>query len=187
MAELRQAVQRARPGTTIEIAMGFYEGGIFASNLHGTAMQPITLRGKSPADPPIFRGGGTGIHLSRVSHIVLENLRVQKCSANGINIDDGGNRSKPSTNIRLIDVMVEDLPKGNHDGIKLSGVREFSISRVRVENWGGSAVDMVGCHNGLIELGTFVNGGDNAIQTKGGSSNITIEKSDFLNAGERAG
>ena len=45
------------------------------------------------------------------------------------------------------------MEKGNHDGIKLSGVQDVVIRNVVVEGWGteGSAIDFVGVHRALIE------------------------------------
>ncbi len=43
-------------------------------------------------------------------------------------------------------------PKGNRDGIKLSGVTDFKTERCVIEQWGdeGQGIDMVGCHQGII-------------------------------------
>jgi hypothetical protein len=71
-------------------------------------------------------------------------------------------------------------PTGNHDGIKLSGVTGFLIDGVEVQNWGtgGSAVDMVGCHRGLIQNSHFMHtnaaNGGTTLQPKGGSKDITF-------------
>jgi hypothetical protein len=51
---------------------------------------------------------------------------------------------------------------------------------------GGSLIDMVGCHSGLIEENHFENGGSNCVQVKGGSSDITIRGNRFLKGGQRA-
>jgi hypothetical protein len=82
-------------------------------------------------------------------------------------------------------------PRGNRDGIKLSGLADFRIDGCRVERWGssGSAIDMVGCTRGVVTGCTFKDaGGDqaNGVQTKGGSSEIVIQRCRFENAGGRA-
>src|SRR5690606_31386923 len=91
-AEFRRAVEQAKPGTTIELAPEIFEGGLYASNVHGTKEKPITIRGKGDGRNVLNQGGAAEIHLSSVSHTVLQNLNIANCTANGINIDDGGNR-----------------------------------------------------------------------------------------------
>lgn len=182
-SELRSALRAAKPGTTIEVAAGHYDGGIFAENLHGTAKRPIVLVARKGA---LIGGGANGIHLSRVSHLRIEGFQIEGSTGNGINIDDGGDRDRPSSHIRIVDVTISDLPKGNHDGIKLSGVSDFVIERATIRRWGGSGIDMVGCHDGLVKDCLFWEGGDNGVQSKGGSSNITIESCRFMTPGQRA-
>ena len=47
-------------------------------------------------------------------------------------------------------------------------------------------VDMVGCHFGVFEGNHFENGGSNAIQAKGATKDIVIQRNTFRNAGLRA-
>ena len=79
---------------------------------------------------------------------------------------------------------------GNRDAIKLSGVVEFTVRDCVFEGWGGSAIDMVGCHDGLIERcrlqGVEGCSQDTGIQCKGGTSRITIRGCTLLDAGQRA-
>lgn len=185
-AELQRALQNARPGTEIIIAQGVYSGGVFASGIHGTAAAPIVIRGAEPKAPPVFRGGNSGIQLSNVSHIKLTDISIQGVSANGLNIDDGGTITKPSHHVHLERIRVSDLPKGNHDAIKLSGIDSFRIKDCEIARWGGSGIDMVGCHKGEIIGCRFENGGDTGIQAKGGCSDIAIQKCKFSDAGQRA-
>ncbi len=80
-------------------------------------------------------------------------------------------------------------PKGNFDGIQLSGVTDFEIRHCRIEGWGGQAIDMVGCHRGLIEDCVFRGkegfSQNTGPQAKGGSSQVTIRRCLFIEAGER--
>ncbi|MFG0261650.1 MAG: hypothetical protein ACF788_04595, partial [Novipirellula sp. JB048] len=81
--------------------------------------------------------------------------------------------------------------KGNPDGIKLSGVVDFTIEKFVIERWGagGSGLDMGGCHNGAISGCEFRFRCDifgNGVQTKGGSSDIAIRHCRFDNAGSRS-
>ena len=184
VGDLRRAAADAKLGATILIAPGEYVGGVFLKGLHGAAGRPIVIAGQSRDNPPRFVGG-SGFQISGASHLVVRDLQIVDTRANGLNIDDAGNPATPSRQITIERVAVRGTPKGNYDGIKLSGVQQFRVVACRVERWGGSAVDMVGCHDGVIETCTFRDGGDSAVQAKGGSSQITVRACRFVEYGAR--
>lgn len=185
---LRQAARAAGPGTVLLLEPGEYRGSIWLENLHGTLANPIVIAAANPARRPVFRGTGECLHLSRVTHLELRDLEFQGATGNGLNIDDGG-RPEPSTHhITLRRLRVSDIgPKGNRDGIKLSGVTDFLVEDCVVERWGsgGSGIDMVGCQRGRIVACLFRDGGSEGVQAKGGSAEIRIEQCRFLNPGGR--
>lgn len=147
--ELIKAASHSTPGTTIRIAPGTYPGGIHVLNLRGTRAKPITITALKPDDWPLFEGGQSGLHFSKCEYVLLTRLKIRGASGNGINIDDGGDIQSPAHHIILDQLEVlETGPKGNHDGIKLSGLDHFEVKNCRVVGWGGSAIDMVGCHEG---------------------------------------
>lgn len=192
-AALLDALRAARPGTVILIAPGQYDGGLFVRGLRGTPEQPIVIAAADPNRPPVFRGGNNGLHLAAAAHVELRSLVFTGAADNGVNIDDGGDFARtPAAGIRLIRVGVADVgPRGNRDGIKLSGVTDFELRECRVERWGdaGSAVDMVGCHRGLIANCEFLDGPQeqgSGVQMKGGSSDIRVQRCRFVRAGARA-
>jgi hypothetical protein len=189
---LVSALRAARPGTAILIEPGQYRGGISQAKLAGTKEQPIVIAAADPQKPPVFEGGGSGLHLSSPRHVELRDLVMDGATGNGLNIDDSGSPDTPAEHLVLRNIVVRNVgPRGNRDGMKLSGARDFCIEKCRVERWGasGSAIDMVGCANGVVKECTFKDaGGDsaNGAQTKGGSSNIAIQRCRFENAGGRA-
>jgi len=188
---LNAAIRRLKPGDQLLLAPGTYQPGIYIKGLAGAAGKPIVIRGSDPDKPPLFNGGGQAFHLSDCVYVTLRDIVVRGCRTNGINVDDGGSLDTPAHHIILEHITIEDTgPKGNHDGLKLSGLDDFVIRNVRVAGWGGSGIDMVGCHNGLIEDCRFEGkkgfSQDSAIQMKGGSKNVTVRTSFFLNAGARA-
>ncbi len=191
-ATLRQAVRAAQPGARILLAPGDYPGGVYLENIHGTAAAPIVIGAADPAQPPRFVGGTEALHLSDVSYLELHNLVITGQTGNGLNLDDGGSFDTPAHHVTLANLVVLDIgPTGNHDGIKLSGLDDFVIRDCQLERWGdgGSGVDMVGCHRGLIEGCHFQareGGGSNAIQSKGGTRDLVIRGNRFDNAGARA-
>lgn len=190
--ELIRALRAAKPGAVILVAPGKYAGGFSQAKLRGTKESPIVIVGADAADPPIIEGGGSGLHLSSPEHVELRDLVFAAATGNGLNIDDGGSADTPANHVTLKNITVRDIgPRGNRDGIKLSGLVDFRIDGCRVERWGssGSGIDMVGCHRGVVVGCTFQDaGGDqgNGVQTKGGSSEIVIQRCRFENAGGRA-
>jgi hypothetical protein len=190
--ELRDAVAVARPGERILLAPGRYPGGFLFPRLRGEAGKPIVIAAADSANPPIFSGGSTAIHLTDPEHVELRDLLIERASGNGLNIDDGGSYETPAHHVVLRNLTVRDIGRaGNHDGIKLSGVVDFHIEGCVIERWGtggGSGIDMVGCHRGLMVSNRFehtdqVN--STAVQAKGGSSEIVIRRNQFKNAGGR--
>jgi hypothetical protein len=172
--ELSDALEAAQPGDFITLMSGEYGGGHYRTGLTG-----VTIRSHDPTNPAIIRGGVNGIQLSDAIDVTLEHLIFEQQTGNGLNFDDGGSFATPSTGITLRNLTVRDMnATGNNDGIKLSGVTGFLIDKVTVDNWGdgGSAIDPVGSHNGLIQNSIFRHqtGGSSAVRPKGGSKNIRI-------------
>ncbi len=190
-AQLAEALGEAGPGTEIHLAPGVYRGGVSVADILGRADAPIIVQAADTINPPVFEGMKEAIKLSRCSWITLRGLHFRGCRSNGINVDDGGDESTPSMNIVFEDLSFADIgPSGNHDAIKLSGVRGFIVRNCRFRGWGGSAIDMVGCHNGLVDRCRFEGVAGyrqkNALQIKGGSSYVLAQRCLFLRAGERA-
>ncbi len=191
--EFRAAVSAAKPGAQINVASGVYEGGFAFVNLRGSEHHPIVIAGADDANPPVFRGGACGIQLSDPEYVRLEDLVFEKQTGNGLNIDDGGSMESPAHHVVLLNLTVRDIgPKGNCDGIKLSGADNFVLEGCTIERWGdgGSAIDMVGCRRGMLRKCVFKNPHDVAcatgVQAKGGSRDIGIQRCRFENAGSRA-
>jgi len=188
-AELRSALAAAVAGTRIVIASGEYDG-FQASNVKGAEGRSIVLAAADPKSPPVIHSGA---QLSDVAYLEIAGLTFAGAPSNGLNIDDGGTFETPSHHITLRDLTVRDCGgRGNDDGIKLSGVDDFVLERCTVERWGrgGSAIDMVGCHRGVIESCTFRDSEKGAaatgVQAKGGSRDVAIRRCRFEHAGERA-
>ena len=191
-AELLNALRKAQDIETIHLAPGEYTGGIYIRDISGRADAPITIRAADPNNPPVFsKAGGQAIHMADCSHVTLAHIKVQGYPANGINIDDGGTFQTPSHHIVLNNITILNTgPKGNRDALKMSGVDEFVVKNCRFEGWGGSGIDLVGCHSGKITNCTFVGkegySQSNGIQLKGGTSKVIVEKCLFRNAGHRS-
>ena len=190
LKSLRAALSKAEPGDRILITQGIYDGGFSLVNTQGTKERPIVIAGNDPEFPPVFQGRGEAVKMSGIGYVKIKNIRIEKRSGNGINIDDGGNHGQPSHHIILENVQISDTgKKGNIDAIKMSGVDHFVVRNCRIQGWGGSGIDFVGCHKGVVQGCTFegVPGyrTKNAMQIKGGSSRVLVENNAFLNCGER--
>lgn len=175
-SEFAAALASATSGDQILLLPGTYGGGHFRAGLN-----QVVIRSADPSNRAVIDGGGTAIQLSDAQQVTIADLILRNQSNNGLNIDDGGTYDTPSHHITLRNLRVEDIAApGNRDGIKLSGVDDFLVEKVEVFNWGtgGSAVDMVGCHRGLIQNSHFrhtntANGGT-TLQPKGGCKDITF-------------
>lgn len=194
--EFRAAVGAAKPGTRILLGSGNYGGGFYFANLRGEKDNPIVITAADPAKPPVFSQGNVAMHLSYPAYLELHNLVLTRLAQNGINIDDGRDMTNHSTReIVLSGLRIRDVGStGNHDGIKLSGVWNFMVTNCTIERWGtvgGSAIDMVGCHRGVIEGCTIRHiepepPNCTGVQAKGGCSDITVRRNRFESAGGRA-
>ena len=194
-SELVAAVRHATPGTRIVLAGGNYGAGFYFKDLRGEEDKPIVLAAADTNNPPVFQHGGTALHLSNPAYVELHGLVLRNLEHNGLNIDDGNAPPESARGVVLRNLRISDIGgDGNNDGIKLSGLWDFRIVGCTIERWGtrgGSAIDMVGCHRGLIE-NNIIEHNDPAppnctgVQTKGGTSEIVIRSNRFDNAGGRS-
>lgn len=191
--ELRAALLKLQNGDTLQIAAGSYTSGRQVRGISGLTVEGLlsTRPEGGPALRPRFVGGTVGWQFSRCPGLRLRHLTLTGQSSNGLNLDDGGERTRPIEGITLQDIEITDIgPAGNHDGIKCSGLLGLRIVDCKLQGWGGQGIDFVGCHDSVIRNCTFIGKAGftatAAIQVKGGSSNILVEHCQFRNAGERA-
>lgn len=191
---LRKALQNVTPDTRLKLSPGEYGHGYYIRS----AAQ-LTIEALDEKQPPTFTGGNVAIHGSQCSKLTLRNLTIRGQKDNGLNFDDGGaNAQVNSTSKTQTDthqILLENLsiseigPKGNHDGIKCSGIQQLIIRKCQFVGWGGQGIDLVGCHQVLIDE-CDLEGKDGfsasaGVQIKGGSSEVTIQMCRFKDAGER--
>lgn len=185
---LSQAAAVAAPGDTILFHAGIYNGGQFYANLQGSPGNPIVIM-PVPGDTVIHRGGNTAWQLSDAAYLQIHHLIFEQQAANGFNMDDGGDYTTPTHHIFFEHCIFRDMnASGNNDLLKLSGLDSFEIRHCTFLNGaaGGSGIDMVGCHFGVIANNHFENMGSNAIQAKGGTQHIRMEGNFFKNCGARS-
>ena len=183
--ELRPAVNGLKSGDTLKIGPGEYPAGHYVENI-----EKLTIEALDPERPPHFKGGKEAWHFSRCANLTLRNLRISGQSANGINLDDGGEMDEPVDGILLEGLVISDIgPNGNFDAIKCSGLRGLTIRDCEIAGWGGQAIDFVGCRKALITGCRFTGKPGFAQHTgpqfKGGCEDVVIERCHFKDAGQR--
>jgi len=186
-ATLNAAAGITQPGDTIIIHGGTYAGGLTITNLKGNADQWITIR-NAQGETVIFEGGGNAIQFVEPAYLHIIGLIFQHQTGNGVNTDDGGSYDTPAHHVVFENCVFRDMSaSGNNDLLKLSGLNHFEIRNCEFRNGaaGGSGIDMVGCHHGIIQGNFFENLGSNSIQCKGGTEHVRIEGNFFRNGGQR--
>lgn len=92
---------------------------------------------------------------------MLHDLQFRFASANGINIDDGGEASNPLAAhhfaIERLDIRNIGLT-GNQDCLKISGVSDVGIRHSHFQDCGAGdgGIDFVGSHRGLVYANRLV-------------------------------
>jgi hypothetical protein len=152
-----------------------YSSGLYLTDVRGTsAAAPIWLGGAPGEAKPVVSGqaSGNALQLVRPAWLIVHDLEVTNpTGANGISCDDGTdyNNEQAAHHVIFRNIDFHDVGTGgNSDCLKLSGLNDHHV----IDNTftgcstGGSAVDHVGCHRGLIARNTFVRNG-NGVQAKG--------------------
>ncbi len=166
----------------------FADGTQFLENINGTELNPIVIIAQNEHQS-IFQGGSEAIHLINCSYVEINGLVIEQQTANGINIDDGGDYNTPSKHITIRNCIFRDMAgNGNNDLLKMAGVDSFLIEKCHFLNGsdGGSGVDFVGCHWGTVQDCYFDDPGTSGIQNKGGTQFIRMQRNIFKNVSQRA-
>ncbi len=185
---LSNSIAQISPGDTVHFEKGIYSGEQILKELKGTNRAWITFYA-SVADSVIIRGGTTAWQFTDPQYLQIEGFIFEEQTANGMNIDDGGDYSTSAHHVILKNCIFRNIKAtGNNDLLKLSGLDDFQIigCKFKKGSIGGSGIDMVGCHQGVIESCEFEDLGSNSIQAKGGSQHIRIACNKFTNGGQRA-
>ena len=176
------------PGDTLLLQSQVFSNGSQFLTLNGTAAKPIVIMAEVQHEA-IFNGGSESIHLVNCNYIEINGIVAEQQTGNGMNIDDGGNYTMPSKHITIRNCIFRDMnATGNNDLLKMSGVDSFLIENCQFIDGGagGSGVDFVGCHYGVVQDCLFDNPGTSGIQNKGGTQFIRIQRNLFKNVSQRA-
>lgn len=185
--DIPAALAMAKPGTRVRILPGTYGAIGTVTNLQGSAQEPIGLLGEG--DVVIETNtSSVALHLVDPRFVVIEGLTIRNTWPHGINIDDGGSYESPASHVVLRNISFSGIGNGgNNDCLKMSGVNHFHVEQSHFMGCDrGEAIDMVGCHDGIIAGNTFADMPGNAVQTKGGSADVLIHGNRFTGIGQRA-
>jgi len=181
------ALSVAIAGDTILLREGVYSGNSYRENLKGTSENWVTILA-APNENVVFRGGGAAFYLVDVEYIRINGLQFEDQTGNSLSIDDGGTYDTPTHNVVILNCTWLSMnTTGPSNMIKMAGVDSFSIYNCVFLNGpvNGIGIDLVGCHFGVIDDNYFDKSGSYAIQAKGGSNDIDINRNLFINSTDR--
>jgi Right handed beta helix region len=185
-ATIGRALSGIDAGTRVNVEAGTYPSIGSFGGLTGTATDPIAIVGSGGVI--VDANGAMGLGLQDAAYVVIEGLTIQNAVPHGFNIDDAGTFDTPAHHVVIRNVTFRDIGSGgNNDCLKLSGLDDFFVLGSSFSQCNqGEAIDMVGCHRGFISGNHFFDIIGNAVQTKGGSSDVTIHGNRFEDVAQRA-
>lgn len=188
---IEAAAAVATPGTAIRLGPGMHDTDQYVGMLRGTAAAPIWIGGEPGQTKPVIAGGSQALQLARGAYVVIHDLEISGSTANGINVDDGGQYADPTAAHHVVvqRLHVHDVGTGgNQDCIKVSGINDLAIYDSVIERCGtgGSGIDHVGCHRSVVARNVFDGAMENAVQAKGGSTDVDIRQNRIRISGSRA-
>jgi hypothetical protein len=181
---------KARPGDEIILLPGRHRPASF-ERLMGTQQAPIIIRGATPQKRPLIAAQLDGIRIKLGAHVVIKDLDITGGSASGIWISGRQSSGAPerSRNILIKDVSISRIgPRGQRHGIYLAALNDVRMLNIRVEGWGGSALELVACSEVSLNGGTFRGLEDHTqncgIRARAGCERVAITDCRFDNAGD---
>lgn len=183
---LEPIIERANPGDEIILWAGTYRG-ISLRGVRGLPGRPIVIRGLDRNDPPVIEGGAWGIRMLGAQHIELSDLIIRRPRIDGIEIAPSEGSREPVGPIDIVRVTIEDVGEraGRH-GIRIVHGNRVRLREVTVRGWTGSGIELVGCHDAIIERGVLEgrNRGEMiGIRLRGGTADAIVRRTVMLNPG----
>ncbi|MCZ7648578.1 MAG: right-handed parallel beta-helix repeat-containing protein [Planctomycetota bacterium] len=170
--ELRAAVAKALPGSTIRLAPGVYDNLVVDGTLQGRPDAPIVIEGLDPKNPPVVdcaKKRHEGLHFKSCSWLVVRHIVVKNAADNGVYVADPARYERrddreardtgqsASHHILLEHLTVLDTGAGgNHDAFKVTFSDYVTVRNCHAEGWGGSAIDVYGARYVLIEKNRWI-------------------------------
>ncbi len=198
----QQLADRVGPGDEIILMPGFHRPATL-NQLQGKQGSPITIRGLDPKRPSVIEAKRYGLVLHQPQHVVIENLIITGATICALIADDLDSTAaqyltepvppaprKPwRADLVIRNITITDTgPEGKRHAIQLSGLQDVRIHDVRIEGWGGSGLELIGCHGVSVESCQFIARQDysqlHAIQIRAGSERVNITQCHFQGIAE---
>ncbi|MFG2221620.1 right-handed parallel beta-helix repeat-containing protein [Streptomyces sp. NPDC048644] len=167
-SQLKDALSDAKPGDTIQLADGTYNGN-FKTSAAGSADSRITLTGSAKA--VLTAGGGYGLHLNGASYWTVKGITVSG-GQKGIMMDAANGVVIDSVAVHNLDMEGVHFRKSSKDGV-------IKNSTIRDTGKGGSGMGegvYVGSAGGTDDKSDHVQILDNTIGPGVGGENIDVKE-----------
>nr|WP_245006850.1 right-handed parallel beta-helix repeat-containing protein [Rhizobium laguerreae] len=155
---------RLNPGDSVLLAAGSVFNEQFDLKYSGSVAAPITIGSYGVGDAPVIHSSNDGIHGSKASNIVIENIKIADTGANAIyagNVSNWTVRNVEVTNTGLAgkpgsisfqssqNITIENstLTGVHADGIWMDKVNGVTLINNTVTNSQGSAADAIQLNN----------------------------------------
>lgn len=181
-ANIQAAAATIKPGDTVFLHSGLYEGYQIISRLKGTPEAPILIT-RYFSDDIEIRGGWQFVSCEHIKFLNLNFQANEQYPGRLINVDNGGSCETRSRFIVFDSCSFSGVTDTKAIcALKFGGVDDFEVRNCSfTDNPGCDAMDFNVCHRGLIsnnQILDCLSGG----HIKGGSSGITMERNLFFNA-----
>jgi hypothetical protein len=177
---------KTQSGTRIRVQSGTYGAIGHFNNIQGTASNPVAVVAEGEV---IIEADGspTGMGFKNSAYVVIQGLTIQNADIYGLNMSDGLDGTS-THHVVLRNLTFRNIGSGgNHDCLKMSGIDDFYVTDSEFEGCDqGEAIDMVGCHDGVVTANYIHDIARSGVQTKGGSADIFIHGNRFENIPHRA-
>ncbi|MBX5012461.1 right-handed parallel beta-helix repeat-containing protein [Rhizobium lentis] len=151
---------RLNPGDSVLLAAGSVFNEQFDLKYSGSISAPITISSYGIGDAPVIRSSNDGIHGSKASNIVIENIKIADTGANAIyagnvsnwtvrnvEVSNTGLSGKPGSlsfqSSQNITIENSTLTGVRSDGIWMDKVNGVTLVNNTVTNSQGSAADAI--------------------------------------------
>jgi hypothetical protein len=181
-SNIQEAASSIKPGDTVYLHAGAYNGYQFITNLKGNDEGWITIT-RYGNDEITIAGGW---QFSMCEYLVFKKLTFKATPAlpgRLFHVENGGSCETQSNHIIVDSCKFSGVTDANAiSAFKFGGVDFFTVSNCVFRDIPNcSTIDFNVCHNGVIKCNSITNcqtGG----HIKGGASNITMERNQFDNA-----
>lgn len=189
---------KLKPGDEVILMPGKHRTAIL-DDLNGTVDQPIIIRGLDPKTPALIQNQRDGLRFNRPHHLVIKDITLSDCGLGGISVSDGtlltAATTKPSVAPPLGPISISGVKvlrtgmRNDRDAMSFIAVDNLKIENCEIEGWNSSGIELVGCHDVVIDTCSFKGAEGFSpqcnIQVRAGSTRVQIKRCRFDSAARR--